>query len=344
MGNKINTTTILKYLNTTSLKIERSTDFDGIKAFEMPHRDPLQIIMKQNSIYEPTGLKEFDSKINEIHLNYSFERNFIKDWLLYIYCAVLNDLEARLKYFISHISKEMEDIFDDNRKIIFLENKLLEIKRQNNNEKNESVRRNFNNYDFENFDITNLSIDELFEFINCEADILDDFLEIHADTLASIYYPPIMYYDEEFEIGSSNMESFLCDLSSYFNAIYLRECAKQRKSLDDNMDDIVLNQRDQDFVMSLGPILVSDSFKEIITEILATTNDRKPSFFSNLFQYFKKQTIIKPFFKDERPKEYIKIVSSNYDEIKFTRVTTHHETVSLTNYFEKTILKHLNDR
>ena len=82
----------------------------------------------------------------------------------------------------------------------------------------------------------------------------------------------------------------------------------------------------------------------IIDEILKSNSTRSISFFSNLFNYFKNNTNLKPFFKDSQPKEYIKIVNQEYPQLNFKRVVTHNTTETFISYFDKATNNYLNNK
>ncbi|MEP5528713.1 MAG: hypothetical protein ABJP90_20095 [Paracoccaceae bacterium] len=322
--------------------IKETTQFNSLRNFEVESIDPLSISENGMELEYVGRLSCINEYVIKLSKTYAISKQFISEWITYMLLGTFNEVIDRIVLIEKITDRNLNDIFNNERKIKYLEDEISTLKSKDTHFN--GIQYNLTNYDFHKIDFLKMSYDHTIYFFTEQMDgIIYPALEVHANVLYEIYPDdPIIYFDDEWEVGSSNLKSFVTNLTSYFKLIHLRELAS---NLEENsltsLKTNKLTTKDLQFTTLILQIIKTPDHIKIIEDILLKTSKRNASFFQNLHTKLSKEKRLNNFFIYPAPNTYLEIVNKCYPNLNLSRSTPSKPTHSLIAYIEKSIDNYL---
>ncbi|MEP2403462.1 MAG: hypothetical protein ABJH73_04115, partial [Nonlabens ulvanivorans] len=226
-GMKLNYTIhgLVNHFESLTKIIKETTQFNSLRNFEVESIDPLSISENGMELEYVGRLSCINEYVIKLSKTYAISKQFISEWITYMLLGTFNEVIDRIVLIEKITDRNLNDIFNNERKIKYLEDEISTLKSKDTHFN--GIQYNLTNYDFHKIDFLKMSYDHTIYFFTEQMDgIIYPALEVHANVLYEIYPDdPIIYFDDEWEVGSSNLKSFVTNLTSYFKLIHLRELA-----------------------------------------------------------------------------------------------------------------------
>lgn len=301
-------------------KINSLTDYRFITNGYTVSYDPLTINIQTKLPYYPIKVLEFNQIIDSLSDKYIISKGFLQDWLINLMASTLMEIEYRIEVNNKNLHIELNDIYDNSRKLRKIEKKIRKIRF--NRQELMLPQHSLWYYERVKFDFSEMEISEIILFLLEQFDGINPFdncLEIHMDTLDLLQNPPVYYYEEDLPIGSINIEKFILEITDYYFLIYLREIGSHLRFKNQLKEKNKINDKDQEFISLIGKLMKNPNNLDFFINALKRCPERNQSFFSSIFIYIIRKEIKSIEFINSQPKEYMQLVNNIYS-IKMSRI------------------------